>query len=186
MLPVYMLDKRLLPEDSDRRCGIMTPKFITIHETSLGTDIRDTKGGTMYIASYYENVLNKPDERHVAYHYLVEANHERIAKVYQFLEPNVIAHHTGTEEGNSQSIGIERLVNTDTDMKRAIAVQALLTAELMKKYKIDINNVVPHKYWSGKECPARLLAGMYGGWDGFINLVKNYYIEISQIRPIPR
>ncbi len=60
-------------------------------------------------------------------------------------------------------------------MERAIALQEKLTAFLMHKYNIPIENVVPHKKWSGKDCPSRLLYGLYGGWDGFIEKVKYYY-----------
>ncbi len=174
----YLLIQRLLPLDSDRRCGIMIPKFITIHETSLGTELRDTKGGTMYGVKHYESVLRTPDpERRIAYHFLVEANYGEIPRVYQFLEPNVIAHHTGSPDGNSKSIGIERLVNTDTDMETAINVQAALTAVLMFDHWIPLSHVVPHKFWSGKECPGRLLAGLYGGWYGFIERVRYFFTE---------
>ena len=174
----YVLIPELLPADSDSRCGIMNPKWITIHETTLGTDIKDTQGGTMYGIAHYRELLHQPNPKHIGYHYLVEANYGEESHVYQFLEPTVMTHHTGTEKGNSSSIGIERLVNTDTDFERAIAVQARLTAILMATYNIPIRHVVPHKYWSGKECPARLLAGMFGGWDGFIETVKKIFIEI--------
>ena len=174
----YVLVPRLLPYDSPSRCGTMDPKWITIHETTLGTDIKDTKNGTMYGLAHYEELLHPPNPKRIGYHYLVEANYGVESRVYQFLEPTVMTHHTGTEKGNLSSIGIERLVNTDTDFERAIAVQARLTAMLMATYNIPIRHVVPHKYWSGKECPARLLAGMFGGWDGFIETVKKIFIEI--------
>ena len=156
----------------------MVPEYITIHETSLGTDIKDTKGGTMYGVAHYEEVLNDPNGRNVAYHYLVEANYGNPSKIYKFLEPTEVCYHTGTPEGNFKSIGIERLVNSDTDMYRAISVQARLTAYLMNRFKIPLSHVVPHKYWSGKECPGRLLAGLYGGWDGFIHQVESSYLSM--------
>ena len=174
----YIVVPRLLPPDSDRRLGQMLTTYITIHETSLGTELRDTKGGTMYGVKHYESVLRKPDpENHIAYHFLVEANYGEIPKVYQFLEPLVITHHAGSPEGNRKSIGIERLVNTDTNMDLAISVQACFTSTLMASFFIPISHVVPHKFWSGKECPARLLAGLYGGWDGFIYKVRYYFGE---------
>ena len=172
----YELIPRLLPNDSDRRRGKREcPTFITIHETSIGTDLKDTCCGTRYGVAYYESVLRTPNPNHVAYHYLVEANYGEPSHVYMFLEPSVIAYHAGSPEGNLLSIGIERLVNTDTDMERAIATQANLTSNLMLTYLIPLSHVVPHKYWSGKECPGRLLAGLYGGWDGFIEQVKDHF-----------
>jgi N-acetylmuramoyl-L-alanine amidase CwlA len=38
----------------------------------------------------------------------------------------------------------------------------------MKKYSIPISNVVPHKKWSGKQCPQEILPY----WDQFINQIK--------------
>ncbi len=174
----YTLVSRLLPQDSPRRIDKMTPTYITIHETSLGTDTKDTKGGTMYGEKHYEEVLNNPNERNVAYHFLVEANYNEPSRVYQFLPTNVVCYHAGSPEGNYHSIGIERLVNSDTNMWRAIYVQARLSAELMKEYNIPLSHVVPHKFWSGKECPGRLLAGMYCGWNGFVEIVKKEYISM--------
>ena len=172
----FQLVPRLLPKDSDRRIGVRpTPTYITIHETSLGTELKDTKGGTMYGVKYYESVLHTPNPNRVAYHFLVEANFNEVSRVYYFLEPYVFAYHSGSPEGNAKSIGIERLVNTDTDMERAIAVQANLTSKLMISFLIPISHVVPHKFWSGKECPGRLLAGLYGGWNGFIDQVKEQF-----------
>ena len=46
----------------------------------------------------------------------------------------------------------------------------------MFMYNIPIQNVVPHKFWSGKECPSRLLAGMYRWtWNRFIRTVTSYF-----------
>ncbi|MBR6033251.1 MAG: N-acetylmuramoyl-L-alanine amidase [Clostridia bacterium] len=166
------LVERQLPIDSPRRVGKMIPTYITVHETSLGTDLQPAEKD---FARYY-GMLTTGDSK-VGYHFLVEANTGKPARVYQFLETTVATCHTGNPDGNSCSIGIERLVNTDTNMCRAISLQAQLTATLMHMYDIPISHVVPHKFWSGKECPARLLAGMYGGWSGFVEMVKHHLRE---------
>lgn len=171
---------RLLPENSPKRDGVMlNPKYITIHETELGTELSPAN----YNYDMYEIKLQDTSSS-IGYHFMVEANINETSHVYQFLETDVSTHHTGNAEGNQNSIGIERLVNVDTDMERAIDVQATLTAVLMHKYNISIENVVPHKYWSGKECPNRLLAGMYGGWEGFIERVKYHFDKKSEIEDI--
>lgn len=174
----YIVVNRLLPEDSPKRIGLMpNPKYITIHETELGTE----KSPANYnYEMYQEKLMDKSNS--IGYHFMIEANINTISRIYQFLETDVSSRHTGNPEGNQSSIGIERLVNVDTDMERAIDIQAELTAVLMHKYNISIENVVPHKYWSGKECPARLLAGMYGGWEGFIERVKYYFDKKSEIK----
>lgn len=167
-----VLRNRLLPENSPKRIGIMNspPTFITIHETSEGVEVQPESKNY----NWYWGLLQ--DQRSVGgYHFLVEARHFEDARVYQFLQTNVVAYHAGSPEGNAHSLGIERLVNIDTDFEVAIATQAKLAATLMYMYDIPLDHVVPHKYWSGKECPARLLAGMYGGWDGFIKKVKYFF-----------
>lgn len=161
-----VLKSRLLLSNSPKRVGKMVPKWITIHETSLGTEVRPADRNFRW---YYKLLHN---ETSIGYHFLVQANYGEKPVVYQFLETSVATHHTGNAMGNEESIGIERLVNEDTDFEVAIMTQAKLTASLMYIYHIPIEHVVPHKYWSGKECPARLLAGMYGGWQGFIEKVQ--------------
>ncbi len=173
------LSNRLLPIESPKRVGKMIPKFITIHETSLGTELQPEEKD---FARYY-GMLTTGDNQ-IGYHFLVEANFREPARIYQFLETTVSTCHTGDKTGNSSSIGIERLVNVNTNMCRAISLQAQLTATLMHMYDIPLDHVVPHKFWSGKECPARLLAGMYGGWEGFIEMVKNYFYEQKWIEGV--
>ena len=59
--------------------------------------------------------------------------------------------------GDMYSIGIEmgevRSHNPIVTWNRS----AKLTAVLMKQYNIPLRNVVPHYYWTGKNCPAPLL-----------------------------
>ena len=156
----------LLPKNSPKRVGNMRPQWITIHETSLGTEVRPADRDFCW----YHKLLH--NESTIGYHFLVQARYGEDAVIYQFLETCVSTHHTGNSIGNSTSIGIERLVNVETDFEVAIMAQAKLAATLMHIYDIPIGHVVPHKYWSEKECPSRLLAGMYGGWDGFIEKVQ--------------
>ena len=48
----------------------------------------------------------------------------------------------------------------------------------MYMYDISLSHVVPHKHWNEKkDCPSRLLSGMYGGWDGFIAQVEKFYTD---------
>ncbi len=170
---------QLLPANSPKRVGDMHPTYITIHETSLGTELQPAeKDYNRYRKMLFET------ENKIGYHFLIEANVGIAPKIYQFIETTVATCHTGNEIGNSTSIGIERLVNVNSNMCRAISLQAQLTATLMHMYQIPLENVVPHKYWSGKECPARLLAGMYGGWDGFIEMVKYYFYKKDLIKGV--
>lgn len=172
----------LIPLGSWNRTGklMRAVRFVTIHETSLGTQIEPAEKDMQY---YINQVMHPPDGREfVGYHYLVTDE-----VVIRFLKDNEFTCHAG-KFGNKVSIGVERLVNINTDFPRAIANQAMVTATLMEKHSIPLKNVVPHKYWpstktvdfkywTNKECPARLLAGMYGGWQGFIVQVDKFYRE---------
>lgn len=165
----HILDRKecRLPLVVPREDSKNIPTYITIHETSLGLEKKESERN----AQHYINLLEHPQgDPRCAYHFLCSDN-----EVWQFLPTWVRTAHSGSTEGNS-SIAIERLVNVDIDFDKAIANQAKLTATLMWMYNINIDHVVPHKYWSGKECPARLLAGMYGwNWNRFINTVLIYY-----------
>ena len=156
-----------LPLVVPREDGKNIPKYITIHETSEGTEKQPSSKN----AEHYIELLEHPKrDPRIAYHFLCSDT-----QVWQFLPTWVRTAHSGSTEGNS-SIGIERLVNVDIDFDKAIENQAKLTATLMVMYNIPIERVVTHKSWSGKECPARLLAGMYGwDWNKFIRTVLKYY-----------
>lgn len=165
-----MIENRILPPGANYLGEIDRNEstFITIHESSDGLGYAQDNR----TLEYYENRLLNPPKglEQIGYHFMVSDN-----KIAQFIPINFRTAHAGSTEGNSSSIAIERLVNRFINFPVAIANQAKLTATLMTMYNIPIEHVVPHKYWSGKECPARLLAGMYGGWDGFISQVKAFY-----------
>lgn len=78
-------------------------------------------------------------------HYVVEAG-----KVACIVDPDLVAWHSGTREGNQTSIGIEcRPEATDADY----ATVAELVAALRKVYG-DIP-LVRHKDWKATSCPGR-------------------------------
>jgi N-acetylmuramoyl-L-alanine amidase CwlA len=79
----------------------------------------------------------------------------------------------GNGKGNRESIGIEICVNQDGDFMKARENAITLIQKLMKQYGIPITRIVPHKHWSGKNCPARLLKN----WDGFIREVQGLKIS---------
>ena len=55
--------------------------------------------------------------------------------------------------GNVNSIGIESCVNRGSDIYYTWMKDAKLIAYLMDKYNLTIDDVVPHHYFSGKDCP---------------------------------
>lgn len=164
-----MIESRILPPRENYLGEIVRNEntFITIHESSIGLGFAEDNR----TLEYYENRLRHPPkgQERIGYHFMASDD-----KIVQFIPIAVRTAHAGSTEGNS-SIAIERLTNRFIDFPKAIANQAKLTATLMTMYNIPIEHVVPHKHWSGKACPARLLAGMYGGWDGFIAQVQTFY-----------
>lgn len=122
----------------------------------------------------------------ISYHFLCGDD-----AVWQFLPEDEATDHTGAKEGNHNSIGIERVICKGTNYAEALHNQAKLTATLMSKWDIPIENVKPHrglqwKYTPEREdktpCPSRMLAGQYGGWKRFIYEVKrcqkyNWYFK---------
>lgn len=164
------IEKRILPV-GDNYLGTIernSETYITIHESSLGTGFA-TPDRTI---DYYENQLRNPPKglEKIGYHFMV--SDERIV---QFIPLDTRTAHAGSTEGNN-SIAIERIVNVNTDFYKAIANQAKLAATLMYKYGIPITHVVPHSYWDPKKgYPSRLLAGMYGGWNGFLQQTETFF-----------
>ena len=167
------IENRILPYGSNYLGTIErnNETFITIHESSDGTGVA-TADRTL---EYYENRLKNPPagvDKRIGYHFMVDDS-----RIVQFIPLNYRTAHAGSTEGN-HSIAIERLVNCNVDFPKAIANQAKLAATLMYMYDIPLSHVVPHKHWNEKkDCPARLLAGMYGGWDGFIAQVEKFYAD---------
>lgn len=167
------IEKRILPYGPNFLGTIErnSETYITIHESSDGTGFA-TSDRTI---EYYENRLkNPPDgvDKRIGYHFMLDDS-----RIVQFIPLQYRTAHAGSTEGNN-SIAIERLVNCNVDFPKAIANQAKLAATLMYMYDIPLSHVVPHKHWNEKkDCPSRLLSGMYGGWDGFIAQVEKFYTD---------
>lgn len=166
------INKRILPENNlNRLKEKMIPKYITIHEVS--TKLTDEPKD--HNIDFYENQLLHPEKgrEKISYHYIVDDK-----QIVNFVPDNEKCYHCGDGEngiGNSQSIGIERCAFEGIDHLKAIDMQAKLTAYLMKKYSIDIQNVVKHSYFRNTTtCPSRLSNGMFGGFDFFISRVKYF------------
>ena len=86
--PVEIVDK-ILDENATNRVGEQVPKYIVIHEVSLGTG----KSPKKYDMDYYANMIQNFGKtgRTIGYHYLVGDD-----KVYQFIEDNVATEHCQT------------------------------------------------------------------------------------------
>lgn len=72
--------------------------------------------------------------------------------------------------GNNNGIGIEMCINEGSDIYLNYQRLAKLCAYLMKKEHLEIKDIRPHHYFSGKDCP--MTARKNHLWDEFIELVK--------------
>jgi hypothetical protein len=70
--------------------------------------------------------------------------------------------------GNRKSIQIEICENVDGDFEKAKTNAIFRIKQIMKEHNIPIERVVPHRTWSGKDCPHVLLKD----WASFIERIK--------------
>ena len=86
--------------------------------------------------------------------------------------------------GNNNSIGIETCVDEGSDLWYTWQKTAKLVASLLIKYSLDISRVVPHHFFSGKDCHQPFLANDLELWDEFIKLVEAEYIYQTKLKNI--
>ena len=156
-----MIFESLLPTHNGNRTGIkMNPRYITVHETANTSTGANAKMHDRYLR-------NGAGGRSVSWHYTVDDS-----DVIQHLPDNEVGWHAGdgaNGTGNRQSIGIEICVNRDGDFQKAVENAQRLIHVLMKKHDISVDCVVPHKHWTGKNCPTNLLKQ----WNSFKNGLKD-------------
>ena len=137
----------------------MKPTHITLHNpASPGEPTAEEL--TEYIDNYHG---------YKSWHLTVISN-----KVFQELPFIEVGWHAGdgyNGPGNRTSIALE--IGEDEISEQTAKV---FVAYLMKEYNIPIENVVPHKNWSGKNCPAYTLQH----WDKYLKSIEEYYIEITK------
>ncbi|AWC30894.1 hypothetical protein CG478_019120 [Bacillus cytotoxicus] len=145
----------------------MDPRYITIHETANERRGADAKNH----AKYLMNQATGSTSRGASWHFTVDDK-----EIYQHLPLNENGWHAGdgtNGTGNRQSIGIEIAVNQDGNYEKAVENARKLTAYLMQELNIPLDNVKKHQHWSGKNCPAKIIAR--GTWPAFLNGAKSYY-----------
>lgn len=144
--------KDFIPKSNGNRPqNYMKPLYITVHNTA-----NTSKGAD---AASHANFVKRPNTA-VSWHYTVDEN-----CIYQHLPLNENGWHAGDGRGtgNMKSIGIEICENSDGNFEKAVENAQWLIRQLMQDQGIPLANVVPHKRWSGKQCPRKLL----NRWDSF-------------------
>lgn len=139
----------------------MDPKYITVHNTGNSRKGADAQNHTEYVDAA---------TGYVSWHFTVDDK-----KVFQELPITENAWHAGDGgkgPGNRTSIGIEICehegINWNLAKYNGIKLIVLLLIELGLKP----DAVVPHKKWSGKYCPHKILDE---GWEAFMHLVEQEY-----------
>ena len=141
----------------------MTPKYITIHNTSNSASAQN------------EISYMKRNNLSTSFHVCVDESY-----VIQAIPFTRNAWHAGdgaNGKGNRYSIGIEIARSTgDIELfKQAERNCAKYVAVLLKHYGWGIDKVKRHKDWSGKNCPHKT---MELGWGRFLNMV---YSELKAL-----
>ena len=161
MIPVIV---KLAPKNTPCRPAYpMTPRYVTIHET--GNTSKNS--GAMSHANFLQG---GGKNREVSWHYVVDDKN-----IIQCLPDNENAWHCGDGRngiGNRQSLAIEICINPESDLYTAVDNAITLTANLMKKYNIPIENLKQHFDWSAKNCPMNIRKGKPITWGQFRDRVK--------------
>jgi N-acetylmuramoyl-L-alanine amidase len=163
----------------------MRPRYITIHSTQ-----NYTAGAERHSVALKRGALRSPKTRtgnrigYLIWHFTVDQN-----VAIQHMPTNEQGEHADFHgPGNRLSIGIEMCENRGNSRSATTERTARLTAVLMKKNGIPLNNVVPHYHWPrrgkhppNKNCPHFLMDNGRPGakWRGFLGRVNYYFRRIS-------
>ena len=118
----------------------MTPKYITIHNTG-------NKASAENEIAYMQR-----NDSSTSFHIAVD---DKVAIIGIPLNRNAWHCGDGNEKGNRESIGVEICYSTgNAEQFHKAELHAIEVVKwLMQKFSIPIENIVPHKKWSGKNCP---------------------------------
>lgn len=130
-----------------------TPKYLIVHHTG-GTDLdprADTSAHTFEVVDEWHKSLGWGK---CGYHYFID----KTGKVTQGRQDNEEGAHTIGY--NTQSLGICLAGNFDVTLPSSEQEKALARLLLIKsnEYAIPLENIVPHRFASGKTCYGKLLA----------------------------
>jgi N-acetylmuramoyl-L-alanine amidase len=163
----------------------MKPRYITIHSTQNYT--ADAERHSMALK---RGALRSPKSRtgnrigYLIWHFTTD---DKVA----------IQHMPTTEQGehadfngpgNRLSIGIEMCEHRGSSRAATLERTAQLTAVLMKKNRIPLQNVVPHYHWpragrnpANKNCPHFLMDNGKPGakWRAFLSRVNYHYRRLD-------
>ncbi len=86
----------------------------------------------------------------------------------------------GNGGGNRNSIGIESCIDKGSDMYLTWQMLAKLVAYLLVEQNLNLDAVVQHHFFSGKDCPMTMRrAGM---WNHFLDLVEAEHFIMTEMK----
>ena len=157
--------EKLAKKGTACRSGEMLDNFIgvTIHETA-----NTNKGANAMNHANY--LLGGGASKSASWHYCVDDT-----QATRSIPENEVAWHSGTSKGNYNTIAIEICVNSDGNFQKAILNAAELTADILKRKKVNLTYykqfIYQHHDWSGKDCPKQLRSGKEYTWNYFVERV---------------
>lgn len=145
-----------------QRARSMKPLFITVHSTQ----------NKRASAKQHSTALLNERLPH-NWHFTID-NYVSI----QHIPLNETGRHADSgRTGDMFSIGIEMCEDRSQILYKTYDRTAKTCAWLMKEYNIPLRNVVPHNFWTGKNCPHVLMDNARPGykWKWFLSRVDYYF-----------
>ena len=163
------LGVELIPEGRKNRSGgSINPQFITIHNTSNTNSGADASAHSRFVRNTGHYILSDGRKRWVSWHYTVDDG-----EIIKHLPINERAYHAGS--GNSKSIAIEICMNSGIDQAKANERAVRLVTALLHDLKLPLTNIVPHRHWTGKNCPILILPQ----WNSFVDQCGSFLASIE-------
>lgn len=145
----------------------MDAKYITVHNTANSASAKN------------EVAYHNRNTSQVSYHIAIDD-----IEAIECLPLNRNGWHCGdgnsTNSGNRTSIGIEICYSKSggEQYKKAEENAVQLIAKMLYERGWGIDRVRSHNFWSGKNCPHRILDEKR--WDSFLSRIKNALNELKQ------
>ena len=121
-------------------------------------------------------ILTTKDINDVGIRTVVQNGYYYIGNTYY----NATYHKISNAGGNNNSIGMETMVNKGSDLYLTWHNTAKLVANLMYQNNLGINDVRPHHFFSGKNCPQTMRDN--GLWGNFITMVQFEYDILTKFK----
>lgn len=153
----------------ERRRGF---RGVTIHETGN----RAKGAGAMAHAAY---LRGSGANRAASWNYCVDDS-----KATRSIPEAEVSWHSGTRDGNYETVSIEICVNADGDFRKACANAAELAADILRRNGKTAYNyekyLFQHHDWSGKNCPETIRSGKSVTWFEFKAMVGSHLAKAQQ------